>query len=263
MKAGIQPRAEIPSALPGLLSPQREAPGAERLAVYTEGYLARMQQALAEVYEAVRHVVGRRAFADLSRAYAGAFPSHEYNLSFAGRHLPAFLASAALTRELPFLPDLAQLDWLVCQAFHAHEQPAMSAHALALPEGGLEAWAHARLILQPSMGLVASPWPIRDIWAARHQPVAQVTIDLVDRPQHVLIARQGLQVRCDLLEPAAFALLQALHGGRPLGEALQDVAMQWPRPGTGRDESEPPVMSWFATWAGAGIVVRVERPQGR
>lgn len=233
-----------------LLNAQGGVPGVERVAeVYGGGYRTRIREALAEVYEAVRFVLGESRFAELANTYAERFPSHDYNLSFAGRHLPELLAGWPLTQELPFLPDLARLEWLVCQAFHAFDEPpADLAPLAAMP---VKAWAQVRLRFQPSVGLIASAWPIRDIWAARSGPRGTVNVKLVNQPQRVLVCRRGVTVTCELLEEDAFALLQRLAAGEPLGAACGALARQ--------AAGEPPLAAWFARWAGQGLIRQIER----
>jgi len=250
MQSRIRPSAAGGSgAALEVLNPQRGVPGTERLAVYAGGYVARIRQALAEVYEAIHHVVGERAFTELSHGYAQRHPSHEHNLSLAGRHLPAFLAEWPLTARLPFLPDLARLEWAVCRAFHAFEQPPLDVGRLSgLP---LEAWDRARIVFQPSVGVVASAWPILDLWAARTTPRSAITIDLVDRPQRVLVFRQQLQVRCELVDERRCAVLEGLLAGRTLGAVCAALAAQ-------AGQEAPPLAEWFAGWAARGLIIGCE-----
>ena len=230
-----------------LLNPQGGAPGAARLAVYADGYLARVEEALAEAYPAIRQVLGRRTFSALTHDYAAAHPSHDYNLSHLGRHLPAFLPAAAVTRDLPFLPDLARLEWAVAEAFHVTmELPLDPASLAGLP---LEAWDRARLVFQPGVARIASDWPILDIWEARDRPISDVRIELVNRPQRVLVSRRGLEVQCELLEPPQDRLFEALLAGAPLAAACRPLAEAAADP--------PPLADWFARWAAAGLFTRL------
>ena len=250
MKGRIQPgRAADESAGGAVLSeqaplnPQGGAPGEERLAVYAEGYVVRIREALAETYEAVLHVLGRETFAELAVGYARRHPSREYDLGLAGRHLPEFLAEHPLTRELPFLPDLARLEWAAMEAFHAFEQPPLSTAELAgLPAEGLE---RAHFLFQPSVRLASFGWPVVEIWEQRKRPREEVSVELAGRPQRVLIFQQGGQVHCELLEPAQHELLAALLEGRPLGESFE----AW----VGREE-QPPISAWFAGWVQRGLI---------
>ena len=247
MKSCIRPGpAARPAGAQEWLNAQRGTPASERLKVYAEGYLVRMREALEEVYEAVRFVVGEREFGALAQAYAAAHPSHDYSLSLVGRALPEFLAGAPVTRGLPFLPDLARLEWLICQAFHAFEQPPLDRAVLAsVPT---DQWERLQLGFQPSVGLAASAWPILDIWNARRGPRDTVDLTVADRPQRVLVFRRELSVQCEALDEPQFTLLAALLAGRALGEACGAV----------RASDPLALTSWFARWMGGGLIVRAE-----
>ena len=240
----IGPQPVSGAAEPDLLNAKRGTPGAVRLTVYAGGYAARIRQALAEVYPALAHVLGRQDFTALAGDYAGAHPSREYNLSFAGRHLPDFLATWPRTEDLPFLPDLARLEWLVCLAVHAFDHPALDPSALGRMSSGR--WEDLRFVFQPFVGAVTSSWPILDIWTARTRPRDAIAIDVVHRPQRVLVSRQGVAVRCALLEPSQYEVLAALLAGRTLGEACGQLA------DSGADGT-PPVAAWFSAWARQGL----------
>ena len=223
-------------------------PNDERLSVYSGGYLARVQEALEEAYPAVRHILGVRAFSELARDYAAGHPSRSYNLSRAGLHLPGFLPTHPLTKELPFLPDLAWLEWQVVEAFHAFDRPPMDpARLAAIPP---KDWDRLKLAFQPSVGRVASAWPILDIWEARDRPVAEVRIDLIDRPQRVLVFRKAWIVRCELIDERQDAALQALLSGKTLGELCGLLSV-------GPAAGDPPLADWFSRWAASGLVAGV------
>lgn len=90
MKAQILPAA-AKSTAESPLNPQRQTAGEERMRVYVGGYLTRIQLALEEVLESTHQVLGEAVFHELAEDYARRFLSHDYNLSFAGRHLPEYL----------------------------------------------------------------------------------------------------------------------------------------------------------------------------
>ncbi len=246
VKARIRPQgtASATTMPAGLLNAQRGTPGEERLAVYADGYVTRMREALAEVYEAVHHVLGDRPFHALAHAYAARHPSHDYNLSVAGRHLPTFLGQWPQTERLPFLPDLARLEWAISEAVHAFDERPLDPQRLdAVPLG---AWDRRRLVLQPSVRLLSSAWPIVDIWQARTQPREQVNIDLVDHPQRVLVFRYELQARCMVVDARQYAVLEGLVAGRALGEVCGALARA-------AGEESLPLADWFADWAKHGL----------
>lgn len=253
MKARIHAAPEAPPHAPVPLNPQRGTPGEARLSVYAEGYLVRIREALAEVFEAVRHILGEDDFAALAADYAARHPSHDYNLSFSGRHLPAFLTGWRLTGRLPFLPDLAALEWRVCEAFHAFD--AAPTDVSALSRVAASDWDRLRLAIQPSAGIVDSAWPILDLWSARQQPRSEIDVAVAGRPQCVLVSCHQDRVRCELIDQPRRRLLEALQAGRTLGEACAAMAELLPA-----DAPPPSLAPWFAAWGRAGLITRIIVP---
>jgi hypothetical protein len=238
-----------PGGASDLLNPQGGEAGGARLAVYAGGYVARTREALEETYEAVRRVLGASEFSTLASAYAEAHPSRDYNLTWFGRHLPAFLAGTRWAARLPFLPDLARLEWRVSESFHAFDGP--PADLAPLISRPVEAWADWRLLFQPSVGLVESEWPVFDIWQARTAPQGRIDIDLVNRAQRILVCRRNTAVRCEPLEPVEFRLLALLLEGGTLGAACEAVADGADEPGA--------VAGWFARWVSYGMIAGCEQ----
>lgn len=216
----------------------------ERLGVYTGGYPARIAEALNESFPAVAHVLGDGAFQALVHRYIAAVPLRSYNLNDAGAELPRFLAADRLTTDLPFLPDLARLEWHAARAFHAHDQPALDTAALA--GWSADDWAAAVLHFQPWVALLSSEWPIREIWACRATPIEEIDLDLRNRPDRVLVRRAGSAVVCESLDAAEADALCALLHGHTLGATITDLAER------GADAGA--VSAWFARWAGLGML---------
>ena len=243
MKSRIRPGA-APVARGARLNSQRGVPGEARLAVYADGYVARMQEALEDVYPAIRRMVGAKRFAELSAAFAADRPSRQYNLNAVGEALPEWLEAWPASVSLLFLPDLARLERAIAHAFHAPQEPVAAGLDTVSPEH----WPQLRFRFQPETAVLSSRWPILDLWMARTQPPGTMDLQVEGRPQHVLVFREGLQVRCELLDTAWAAAAVALMAGKTLGEALAHAA------GTA-----PAVQAeaLFARWAAAGMIVDV------
>jgi putative DNA-binding protein len=235
--AQLNALAREPAPASWLTIPASDA-GVERLRVYAGGYPVRVQEALAETYPAVAHLVGDGAFAGLVRRFAAVVPLHSYNLNDAGLELPQFLRTDRLTTDLSFLPDLANLEWRVARAFHAYEQAPLDPAALA--GWGLDDWQHAVVRFQPSVAVVTSDWPIRELWECRETPLETIDIDLRGRADRVLVRRAGYAVACESLDEQEGNVLSALLAGETLGTALAVLAE--------RENGAADVSSWFARW---------------
>jgi len=217
--------------------PARIDPGS-RLAVYTEGYPARLLEALRETFPAVAHLIGASTFAALVARFIRAVEIHSSNLNRCGESLPHFIREDAISESLPFLADLATLECAVQRAFHAYEQPALLAHQFEVAT--LAEWEATVLQFQPSVAVVHSPWPTLDLWRARDTPRDEIDIDLNDRAQSVVVERRGLDVHCTAIDHVEANLLAKLLAGAPLGEAIHGIATE--------NGADIPVGDWFSAW---------------
>ncbi len=242
---------ELQSSFKSLIQPAVVTPEdtgylvhAERLGVYAHGYRARIHEALAECFEAVRRVVDKERFWDLSDTYAVHYPSHDYNLNYVGRHLPEFLANHALLGEFPFLKELAAFEWKVWQAFHAFQERSFRKEELArIP---LEDWERARIQFQPSVSLVVSEWPVLDLWLKRKSK-EDLKSFFAKNEQRILIGRKNDQVRCERLEEPPYLLLEALLSGKTLGRTLEVLSDL-------EGSEHLPVAAWFGRWVEDGLI---------
>lgn len=228
-----------------MLNPQGGDPGKDRLSVYAEGYTARMNESLTEVYPAVKHLVGEPTFLKAAFGYSKKYPSKNYNLSLAGKHYSSFLKKSSLALRLPFLPDLADLEWEIAESFHTFDLPA--ADMTKLHEFSEEDWQSIILKLQPSVRLIASRWPVLDLWNVRAKPPKNISLRLEGRPQNVLVYKGSGIVRCELISREQHLLLKDLLTGKTLGKALSRFVSL-------KDPSRLAFSDWFAGWAAKGII---------
>jgi hypothetical protein len=231
------------------LAPVPRGTTTERLRVYAGGYPARLQDALVETFPAVAHLIGHGALTHLTHRYLRALSLQSYNLNDAGAELPAFLRADELTTQLPFLADLAELEWNIACAFHAHDESPLAPSALT--SWSLDDWECALLRFQPSVALVCSPWPIRELWQARETPIEAIALAVHDRPDRVLVYRTGLAVLCESVDSDEAAALASLLDGRTLADVTARLAAR------GHDPAA--VSAWFARWMSQGMIRGCDR----
>jgi hypothetical protein len=221
----------------------------ERLRAYTSGLPARMFEALSQDHPALEHVIGSNAFRGLVHRYLPHVPTGIYNLNDVGSSFPEFLSGDDLVRAYPFAADLARLERAVRLAFHAREGTPLDAATLA--GWTLQDWSVAVLDFQPSVAVVTSTWPIRDIWLARYTPIEEIDITLEGRPDRVLVHRSGYDVVCESVgEDEAWAL-EELLARRSLGDVAEGLVA--------RRGDPDDVGSCFARWQARGMVTGCRR----
>ena len=223
----------------------------DRLAVYREGYPARIAESLAETYPAIAHLIGDREFAALAERYTAAVPLASYNLNDAGAALAAFLRGDAIADVHPHLADLAEVEWRVAAAFHAFDSDPLDPRTL---KWTLDDWAGAVLVFQPSVSLVGSVWPLLDLWSARDRTDAFADVE-AGAERHVLIRRDGFAVRCESVSANEANALQRLLDGCRIADVVEAVSA------AGADAGG--VSEWFSRWTACGMLAGATLHEGR
>ena len=190
-----------------------------RLAVYRHHVLTTLATTLESIFPIVCRLVDRRFFGWLADCFIRAHPPEGPCLFEYGADFPEFVRAFPACAELPWLADVAALEWAMTTALYAPDARPLDPERLA----AVAPSALGRLVLRldPSVTLLASRWPVDAIWRA-NQPEAGETdpVDLDAGPVRLEVRRDGEDVVFCALSPGGFALRQALAGGDTLEAAV-------------------------------------------
>jgi uncharacterized protein len=218
-----------------------------RLAIYRANLQAARINALSAAFGTVEKIVGADFFEGLSREYGRAHPSSQGDLHGFGAHFAHFLESFEPTKELPYLPDVARLDWALHCADAAADAPALTAPALVQALG-----AHAadsvRIKLHPAAAMVSSRFPLWDIWLFNHAADAQAAAPNWEQAQTVLVSRSQWRAVPRPASAAEVAALTALQNGENLEAALSAAL---------KIEPQLDLAAQLATWCDDNILLYV------
>ena len=197
------------------------------LAAYVANAGAAAERALASNYPTVQALVGHESFAQLARALWRRRHPARGDLGWFSEALPDFLDQDELLPDVPYLSDVARLDWVVSRAEVAADVDAdpQSFHALALdPAHKLYA------VLAPGAELLGSSWPVATVWQAHHEAVhaadpfvAAREAIAARRAECAWVWRAGWQVRVERASPQSAAFVRSLLRQDSLGEALDQA----------------------------------------
>jgi hypothetical protein len=210
-----------------------------RAAVYRRNVLGNQHEALAAAYPVVRRLVGDAFFREVADRYARAHPSPSGDLHRHGSALAQFLEGYGPARELPYLPDVARLEWEVAQAFHESDARVFDFRALESVDG--DSRASLRLSLQPAARLVESRHPIVAIWEA-NQEGRDGTPARHEGGDNALVHREGYAVRVVSLTADDHRFLRAVERGATLGDMAAD------------DGLAPVFTEQLVKWTRAGVI---------
>jgi len=201
----------------GVIAGDGLAPDA-RLSIYRHHVFTTLSAAMRTVYPVVCRLVHEKFFAFAAHEFIRHHPPAEPCLFEYGRQFPAFLAGFPPCRALGYLPDVARLEWALNAATHAAD--AVPLDPARLRQLDADQSERVTFGFDPSVALVASPYPVDQIWRA-NQPDADpgTVVDLGDGGVALEIRRLGADVVFRSLTLPDYVFRRALSDGRRLGDA--------------------------------------------
>ncbi len=193
-----------------------------RFNIYRNNMHASLAAALESRFPVIRRLVGDEFFRAMALVFVQQRPPSSPVLARYGAGFAAFLDAFEPVRDLPYLPDIARLEWARNEAYHAADAPAAGiADLAALPETALPM---ARLRLHPALRLVLSEYPIVSLWQTNSHD-AEVRPLGADAPgETALVTRPLLEVQVTALPPGGAAFIAAVQRGASFAEAA-DAAL--------------------------------------
>jgi len=197
-------------------------PDARRFAVYRNNVAVGLIGAIEARFPVTRRLVGEEFFRAMARAFIAAHKPRSAVIIHYGGEFPGFIETFEPARELGYLPDVARLEDLWVEAYHAAEAEPLALSALAsVDPANFEA---LRFAFHPAARLLRSAHPAGSIWAG-HQGEGEPRPPAVWGGEEVLVTRPGADVLVRLLPPGGHDFAAALQAGATLAEAHEASAI--------------------------------------
>ncbi|MES2353389.1 MAG: DNA-binding domain-containing protein [Pseudomonadota bacterium] len=195
-----------------------------RLSIYRNNTVSNLCGALREVYPIIEKLVGTAFFNHAATAFIAAHPSASGDLNDYGNGFAEFLVDYAPAAQLPYLPDVARLEWALEKAYYAADHGLLELQRLG--EVPPDQYQDLRLQLHPATTLIQSEYPLFPIWEV-HQPEysGEGFVDLNSGGAMLLVTRRELQTVIEPLDHAEFIFLACLQKADSFIEAVT-AAMQ-------------------------------------
>ena len=150
--------------IPGIKKSSRISPK-RALEIYRNNTRGARINALEVIYPACRNILGDDTFRSIASAYVnadtvGASDLNRYGRAFS-QHIDLILDTGRLPDDYSYLADLARLEFMVHAAYYADPDTEFD---FVLFEQRVLNEEQVCLQLSPSLGLLASAYPIHQIW---------------------------------------------------------------------------------------------------
>jgi hypothetical protein len=215
---------------PGLPAPAdihrpADALQTRRFNVHRNNFVVSLIEALEATFPAVRKLVGEVFFKGCARAFIDAEPPTSPVLLLYGRGFGDFLDRFEPARSVPYLGDVARLEWARLRSYHAADvAPARieALAALARADGG-----DARFMLHPSFALIRSRWPVVTLWSACTGDGPEPDVDMA-RGEDGIVVRPELTVDTRIAPAGGGTFMARLQAGDTLGQAALIASEETP-----------------------------------
>jgi hypothetical protein len=201
-----------------------DIPLTRRMDVYRNNVMSGLGNAVMANFPLLEKLVGRDFLFSMVRAYIIAHPPTSGCLTFYGLDFDKFVADFAPAAHMPYLADIAKLEILSNQSYHAKDDEALSAQDLAaIPADRLK---YLELKLRDSVHLLQSPWPLHKIRAFCLDETMNAP-DINSGGACLLVHRPRLDVEIVKISAGEYKFLNALKS-QPLGQAVVEALAAYP-----------------------------------
>jgi hypothetical protein len=197
---------------------------ATRLGIYRNTCASVLSSALRLAFPAVQHLVGPVFFDGAARLFVAQAPPRSAWLDEYGAEFPDFLDRLPQAASVPYLADVARLEWHVNLVLHAPDAaPLDIARLTALGEAGP---AELRFQSHPAVRLLRCEFPVDVIWRAvlERDDRTMEAVNLADGPVWLLVHRTQSGIDVVRLGECEWRFTAALFLGKSLPAALEEAS---------------------------------------
>lgn len=195
--------------VPGFVTAREPEEAARRFAVYRNNVAHSLREALARRFPVIRRLVGAEFFGAMAAEFIALHPPVSPVLQEWGADFAPFLDGFPPVSALPYLGDVARIEWARGLSYHAADAVALAPERI--PET-------APLHLHPSLRLLRLHHPAVSIWQA-NQPDRDGRVT-ASGPEIALIWRRpDFEVSVRAMSPLNAGFVAALLDGQPLAAA--------------------------------------------
>jgi hypothetical protein len=220
----------------------------EQLDIYREQFWLRHTSSLVEDFPGLGGILGQRDWEKLAEQYLQEVAPDSYTLRDLGARLPELIERATWLPHQPLCLDMARLELAYIEVFDAPDTSPLAPERLtAIPE---DTFAEARLVIAPSVRLLAVRYPVADL-RRKLRTEGDEPVAIPDGgPQHLVVYRRDLRLWDMPVSPVAFTFLAALASGNSLGSAAEAAASS----PEAEAELATGIGAWLQEWTAKGLV---------
>jgi len=192
--------------------------------VYQDSITGSRQKTMQSIYPVVAKLVGDDFFIAMIQPYIEKTRSFSPDLTEYGETFREFIADFKPADSLPYLADIAQLEWALHRLFHAKDSSTLDLKKLTarFNENGED----LIFLLGDRSTLISSSYPLREIWENNQKNASdQKKIILSDEKNifYFFVWRKKLELKIEELTRDEWGILTLIQSGLTLGEISDKI----------------------------------------
>jgi len=212
---------ELTFGLKQAVSAKNDAEIVERLSIYRNNVYASLSESLADTFRTVKQLVGDSFFSTMAKRFLQEHLPEHANLDEFGKQFPQFIHHYEPAQRLPYLADVAQLEWLQHSAYYASDAKPLAPGDFAELEN--EVFINSTLKMHPSVSLLHSQYAVFSIWDFHEQKRQSTESVNYLQPECVLIARPEAEIKTYCIAESTLVFLQALLNNNSVLQAVEQT----------------------------------------
>lgn len=197
-----------------------------RLKIYRNHIVTTLSEVLVMNFSLVEILTGTDFLKTAAKLYLFDNPPTEACLDRYGEGFSDFLTSYKHANHLPYLSDIAKLDWAMNESRTAKNDDTLQREDLAdIPPKSYES---AVFQLKKSVRLLYSPFPLDKIYRFCEEQSEENILDVSPEDNYILITRLGWEPKIFKLDKPEYEFFIMLQNKEKLGMALETILNTYP-----------------------------------
>ena len=202
-------------AVQQIITPARGLNTSECLAVYRNNITSARVRALEAIYPVCQAVLGEECFRAVARNFSWTRADSSADLNVYGNLFPEYLGAheGSNLSRLPYLQDLARLEWHWHAAYYASDNIPFPYESFAVASAQPERLCFT---LAPGLSLLETDYPVREIWRRHRTREHTESVPGLEGPEYLCIHRTGRTIQVTQIDKEIYGLLENIQKGHTL-----------------------------------------------
>ena len=204
-----------------ILEKNSRIPGQLATEIYRNNTIGCRKRSLQAIYPVIEKILGVQCFDKLAHDFVMASPSFDSDLNLYGAGFSGFLQKLTNNEpaflELPYLEDLATLEWLCHKAYYSPDDLPLSASQFA------DLDTSVRIERSRSLYCMSSLYPVYAIWQNHQGNDSVKEVPALTDEEFILIFRQQGHPVVQQLDREEWSILQSVEAQTGLDGVVQSA----------------------------------------